>query len=199
MDAQIEHDPGVFELKKELGFFYANDMIDLAENDDSEMEEKKSQCCRCSFSCEKFFFNESNCLAYEIFNFFISILCIVSSVLYLQMASFRDEHKVSWAQHKRNLLKFDYFFEIFFAIHLILNFFKQKNDADSGDIKQALHKTLPEIALNYLKTDFINDIIPLIPLQLLKLHNHREYLFYLIKVMRMVKGFKIYDVGLFMQ
>ena len=51
------------------------------------------------------------------------------------------------------------------------------------------------IAKHYLKNDFIWDFIPLIPLQLFKLKNRRERLFFLIKIYRLKKGFKLFDVS----
>ena len=51
-----------------------------------------------------------------------------------------------------------------------------------------------KIAERYLKSEFIFDFIPLIPFPLiLKLSNGREYHFYIIKCVRVITGFKIFD------
>jgi hypothetical protein len=48
--------------------------------------------------------------------------------------------------------------------------------------------------LHYLKTEFFWDFIPILPFQLLTLPRRRENLFFLIKLLRLRKGFKILDV-----
>jgi len=52
-----------------------------------------------------------------------------------------------------------------------------------------------DISVNYLQTTFIFDFIPLLPFQLITtLPNKRERLFFLIKMVRLVKGFSLFDV-----
>lgn len=48
-------------------------------------------------------------------------------------------------------------------------------------------------------TDFLFDFIPIIPLQGIELIRHRERLFYLIKVVRFYKGFKVLKVSALME
>ena len=43
------------------------------------------------------------------------------------------------------------------------------------------------------------DAIPLVPLQVIKMNNNRERLFYLVKTVRFVKGFSMFDVTLYIQ
>ena len=48
--------------------------------------------------------------------------------------------------------------------------------------------------MTYLKGNFMMDMIPLIPLQWISLPKNRDRLFYLIKTMRIVQGFILFDV-----
>jgi hypothetical protein len=73
---------------------------------------------------------------------------------------------------------------------MILQFFKEiKMGYTSKPIRR-----VRLIAKHYLKNDFIWDFITLIPLQLMKLKNDRQRLFFLIKIYRLKKGFKLFDV-----
>jgi hypothetical protein len=57
--------------------------------------------------------------------------------------------------------------------------------------------SLFNIAIRYLKGDFLIDFIPLIPITLLIPHQH-EYpdvkLFYLVKVIRLRRGLRVFNV-----
>jgi hypothetical protein len=50
---------------------------------------------------------------------------------------------------------------------------------------------MTKTSVKYLKTSFAIDFIPVIPLQNLSMINNRNCLFYLIKCVRLIKGFKI--------
>ena len=54
-------------------------------------------------------------------------------------------------------------------------------------------KNIKLTSMNYLKGQFTVDLIALIPLQLLSYTNHRERVFFLIKGIRVINLFKIYD------
>ena len=57
-----------------------------------------------------------------------------------------------------------------------------------------------QIAEHYIRSDFIYDLIPLIPLPLiLELDDGRQSHFYIIKCMRVVNGFRVFDVNVIMQ
>jgi hypothetical protein len=49
-------------------------------------------------------------------------------------------------------------------------------------------------SLHYLRTDFIYDFLPIIPFQLLMLKNNRHCLFFIIKLMRLIQGQRLFDV-----
>lgn len=51
----------------------------------------------------------------------------------------------------------------------------------------------------YITTDFVYDFIPLIPLQIVPLDRNRQYIFYLLKMIRLKKGFKILEVPAMME
>lgn len=55
-------------------------------------------------------------------------------------------------------------------------------------------KDISQISLRYLKGEFYKDFIPIIPLQLLDLGGD-ERLFYVIKIMRLIKGLQVFDVA----
>jgi len=56
-----------------------------------------------------------------------------------------------------------------------------------------------DIAVNYVKTAFIFDLIPLAPFWLMKLPRKRERLFLLLKMIRLVKGFSLFDIPKMME
>jgi hypothetical protein len=56
-------------------------------------------------------------------------------------------------------------------------------------------RDLGKIKDHYLKTCFLSDFLPLIPLQFLDLPKSRENLFLIIKTYRMLKGLKLLDIG----
>jgi hypothetical protein len=57
------------------------------------------------------------------------------------------------------------------------------------------YKNVSVIAKNYINGPFKWDIIPLIPLQLIKLKNGRHNLFYVIKTIRIFRGFQLFNVS----
>ena len=85
---------------------------------------------------------------------------------------------------------FNYGFETLFGVSVILRFFVDYYEEG----KQFPVRDFSAIAMNYLKTDFIYDFIPLIPLQELPLPRGYGRFFYVIKVMRLFNGFKLLNV-----
>jgi hypothetical protein len=53
--------------------------------------------------------------------------------------------------------------------------------------------------MNYLKTGFAMDFIPIIPFYGVSLKRKRQDLFYIIKMIRLIKGFTIFDVPRMME
>ena len=61
-------------------------------------------------------------------------------------------------------------------------------------------KDISLISMRYLKGEFLKDFIPIIPLQMVKMgDNGDERLFYLIKIMRLIKGLQVFDVANIME
>ena len=132
-----------------------------------------------------FVFVETQSL-YQIFQVCISLLYILSGYFYAYLAAFRDTKFDDYFDHLEILTLV---FELLFLMHLVLQFFK------SGEEKV---KFLT-IAQKYLSDGFLTDFIPIIPLQLVELKNNRNRLFYLIKLIRMEKGFALFDVDKIMR
>lgn len=53
--------------------------------------------------------------------------------------------------------------------------------------------------MNYLHNGFAMDVIPLIPFYSVDLKRNRQSLFYIIKMIRLIKGFTIFDVPSMME
>jgi len=77
-----------------------------------------------------------------------------------------------------------------FAVSIVMRFFVDYYEEG----KQFPVRDLTSIAKNYLKTDFIFDFIPLIPLQELALPRGYARFFYIIKIFRLFNGFKLLNV-----
>ena len=82
--------------------------------------------------------------------------------------------------------------EVFFLIDLIIQFMLSYQDIG----KDHPVKDLNKIARRYLKTEFAWDMVPLLPFHLIPLSDDKNTLFYLLKVIRLYKGFKILDVSM---
>ena len=139
---------------------------------------------------DRFVFSEDAKL-YQILHVFVSLLCIASSYLYFYMASFKEMHT-----NFELMFFISICIESVFLFYSILQFFKAY--VSESSIKRQ-ERDLSKIAMNYLKTEFIWDCIPLIPLQGLTFPRHRERWFYLIKTIRLEKGFRLFDVAKFMK
>lgn len=123
---------------------------------------------------------------FQIFQVFITVLCLMSSYVYAYIAAFRLHNDMNESVYKLN-----YFFETMFLIDCILTFFVEYQPEDSKYPVRDMSK----IAINYLQGAFKFDVIPLIPLQYLTLKNKREYLFFTIKWIRLIKGFKLINIS----
>ena len=88
----------------------------------------------------------------------------------------------------------NYVYEGIFLISICLRFLYEYKRDDS----EQMERDLAKIANRYLRGNFIYDFIPIIPLALLNLGGH-ERLFYLIKIIRLYSGFKIFSVPAIMQ
>lgn len=77
---------------------------------------------------------------------------------------------------------------------VLLSFFVEYTDPRTNENVRDLSK----ISWNYLTTQFITDLIPLIPLQAVRIQNFQR-LFYLIKLIRLQRGLELFNVTALMQ
>jgi hypothetical protein len=86
-------------------------------------------------------------------------------------------------------LYISYVFESIFALDITLNFIKEFTPTQTiipvSDFQS--------IVSNYFSGQLIFDLIPIIPLQMIKMKNNRERLFYLIKFMRIFVVMRAYS------
>ena len=80
------------------------------------------------------------------------------------------------------------FIEIVFLFYFIIQFFKEFKPVGTGDEGKSVRKW-SSIIINYLQGEFIWDFIPLLPFQFLSLYRNRDRLVYLIKCLRLRRGF----------
>ena len=117
----------------------------------------------------------------------MSLLCLISSYFYLYMACFRFSQGETSDKNKT----MSAIFEVIFLVYALIQFFKDDNDdINSNDRKKLFRETSKE----YFKGNFIYDVIPLIPLQLTTFSKNRDRLFFLVKTLRIVQGFRLFDV-----
>jgi hypothetical protein len=83
-------------------------------------------------------------------------------------------------------------FEVVFLMDMIAHFFL---DFRYSVVSTESVRDLSEIIPRYLKTQFIWDLIPLLPLQIIQLDNNGQNLFYLIKCARIVKSVHKINTG----
>jgi len=53
---------------------------------------------------------------------------------------------------------------------------------------------IQKIAVHYLEGEFKGDMIAILPLQIVQLRNNRQYLFFIIKLIRLGKGIRLFNV-----
>jgi hypothetical protein len=92
---------------------------------------------------------------YLIYNLFQALSCIISSFMYAYLAAFGPKSGGSF----NGLEYFDIIFSTIFSIDIFLRFFITYEDNDCRKVK-----TIKEIAMNYIKTELIFDIITVLPL-----------------------------------
>mmetsp|Transcript_24293 Transcript_24293/g.37504 ORF Transcript_24293/g.37504 Transcript_24293/m.37504 type:complete len:132 (+) Transcript_24293:484-879(+) len=122
---------------------------------------------------------------------FIILLTILSSVHYAALAAFRHQNHNDSNLHFVPML----IYEVVFLLDLILHFFVDFINKETGQTERDLSK----IGVHYLKTRFVWNFFPLLPLQLIELCSNRHNLFYLIKVLRLAHGLSLIDTNAIMQ
>lgn len=120
---------------------------------------------------------------YLYFNLIVTVACLLSSYMYVYMAA----HRISVESIQDPEAVLMVVFEVIFLIDILVNFMlSYEHETANGRL---IETRVDKIATNYFKSNFIRDLIPVLPLQLTNLANNRECLFFLIKLMRLMKGF----------
>ena len=114
------------------------------------------------------------------------VFCFISSYHYIWLAVFVE------SVHDSDQINM--FFEIFFSLSIFFRFFTDYTEEG---------ETLPERNLNIISKryfyswSFLIDLIPLIPFILFFGHESKNAkLFYVVKIVRMLKGLKVFNVQL---
>ena len=107
------------------------------------------------------------------------------------MAGFRFSKEIVEADHGD---KWEPYFinslviEIVFLIYFLMQFFKEFKPVGTGDGGKTV-RIWSKIIINYIQGEFIWDFIPLLPFQFLRLFRKRDRLLFLIKCLRLRRGF----------
>jgi hypothetical protein len=118
------------------------------------------------------------------------LACLISPHIYAFAALHGQEKDVKW------VLIFSILCESLFAMNIALNFLT--DFVPDGEITP--ERDLSIIANRYLHGEFLMDFIPTFPITFMFNMSHNSYwrVSYLIKIIRLTKGIKIYNVQLFM-
>ena len=127
---------------------------------------------------------------YKLWRGISTICCLLSSYYYGYMAAFEAP---SWGERNFTImLVFEFIFFLSIKFKFLREFTKEGQTVPTRDMKQ--------IAERYIRDDFIYDLIPIIPFPLiLELDGGRQSHMYIIKCMRVVNGFRVFDVNVIMQ
>lgn len=133
-------------------------------------------------------FEEDN-YYYALFHIFMSMLKVISSFYYLGISA-----NIHFDWYGESSTQFYMaFFEIFFLIEIILQFFRKV----TPEGKSKPLSEISDVSMNYLNNNFIHQLIPIIPFQYIgeidTMDSH--YYFLLLKVYRLKRGLECYDVG----
>ena len=133
----------------------------------------------------------SNSSFTQIWKFFLIILSMMSSFHYAYMAAFLlnldDEGTTQF-------FNFDLFYNIVFAVDLVLNFLFELYDQKS----EYYERRFLVISEQYLRGRFLTDFVTVLPLyHLFKFFKHGR-LFFLIKLTRLMRGIELLDTAVIM-
>lgn len=106
----------------------------------------------------------------------ITLVSLITGYIYMYMACFGTTSL------------FYQWFEGFFLFDIVLTFFVEIKVGDK------IEREINQITLHYFKNEFIMDFLPLLPLELLTLGEFREKHFFLLKVLRIRKGYHLMSI-----
>ena len=145
---------------------------------------------------------------YIIYNFLMALICIISSFMYAYLSAFGKMYENYDLFESINF--YDIIFSISFSIDMIIRFFIAYEDQNKKQILK-----FQEIAMNYLKHDFVFDLLTVVPIVRIldpnQISNHHDeinytqeefddikiHLIYLIKVIRIKKAYYLLDTSKF--
>jgi len=125
------------------------------------------------------------------FNLFVTLCCAFSSYIYAAMAAYRLNADELFFEL---MLIFEAVFVVDMLTHFLLSYRKEGSSTSTPP-----ERDIMKCSLHYYKNGFLLDLIPLIPFQVIEMHRGRHNLFYLVKLMRLYKGFKIFNVPKIME
>jgi hypothetical protein len=125
---------------------------------------------------------------YHFWRFFVVLVCIASSLIYAYLAAF------GVPEYGTTMFYIDYSFEVIFACDMIVQFLLEFKPEDQYNRV----RDLTEIAKRYLKGRFFIDLISQIPFYAIFSTDHDE-LFYIIKIIRIQKGYHLLSSNSFMK
>jgi hypothetical protein len=109
----------------------------------------------------------------------------VSSYYYGYIACFRYHDN-----HAEQFIVTASVFEFIFLIHMALQFMVEFTPEGS----KVPVTDLSKISMNYINGEFMMDIIPLLPFYVLSFERRRQYIFNIFKMIRINRGFDLFDV-----
>lgn len=118
---------------------------------------------------------------YQLEQFLMTFLCIISSYLYAYIACFQVQDHDNW----------EIIFESLFAADVLLTFFVEISPIVNTDPPI---RNFTKIAERYFQGTLLYDILTLVPFHKIPIKHEMNYVLYMIKCFRYLKGRNIYNV-----
>jgi len=122
-------------------------------------------------------------MGYQIWSKGVNFLCLISSFIYAHYGAFRHSDP--------ELNSTMVMIELIFFYDMMLTFITTIDDVKN---QGKSIRDLSKISSWYFNGEFIYDFIALIPFQFLTLHNNRQDLLYIIKLIRLRRGIMKLDI-----
>lgn len=123
--------------------------------------------------------------SYLYYNLFVTMCCLISSYIYVAIAAFRRPNS-------EEINSAVWWFEGIFVVDILINFLLTYDDQNLTTADQK-EWDIRNTGTHYIQNNLWKDLLPTIPLQLMDMKNDRNQLFFLVKLMRLKKGFNILD------
>jgi hypothetical protein len=132
---------------------------------------------------DHFIISQNNSLLF-VWSWLYLLCCLTSAYVYGFLAAFFDGNSDG------TLYSLQIIYESIFSVNIVLRFFTEYTPEGSPNPERDLSK----IASRYLRNEFFLEFITVIPFQLLPFGGF-ERLFFLIKIFRLLIGFKVFNVS----